>query len=231
MNNVSNKTFGGNTLQNNLVSSDPLFVNASAGNFQLQASSPAIDFGIPISGITDGYAGSAPDAGAYEYGTAAWAAGASVAALNSTTSSGTDCHIWDSLQTVPAGFGAAFNLFSGDRELLMKAFCNSNSLSPMGFYVDYQVGNGSNHQYIYNQGYYWTGTQWSPYTYRCSDLVSGVWCVGNANYTRAITSQELRTKQSYIAHICDWNGSAWKCGCNDTACITDYWNLQQFKQW
>ena len=48
---------------------DPLFVNPDAGGlgFRLQPGSPAIDHGEVINGVTDGYQGNAPDAGAYEF--------------------------------------------------------------------------------------------------------------------------------------------------------------------
>lgn len=48
---------------------DPMFV---AGTSQLQASSPAINAGTIVPGITDGYTGSAPDLGALEYGGTDW---------------------------------------------------------------------------------------------------------------------------------------------------------------
>jgi len=51
---------------------NPSFVDPSSRNFQLQATSPAIDQGKVITGITDGYLGSAPDMGALEYGAADW---------------------------------------------------------------------------------------------------------------------------------------------------------------
>jgi parallel beta-helix repeat protein len=47
------------------VFGDPLFVNPSAGDFHLQANSPAIDAGVDV-GLP--YSGAAPDIGAYEYG-------------------------------------------------------------------------------------------------------------------------------------------------------------------
>jgi hypothetical protein len=75
-NNLTNKGFVGTDLQNNLETSNPFFLNAAQGNFQLQSSSPARDRGRVISGITDGYIGSAPDVGAYEFGVQAWTAGA-----------------------------------------------------------------------------------------------------------------------------------------------------------
>ncbi|HLL67678.1 MAG TPA: RICIN domain-containing protein [Micromonosporaceae bacterium] len=68
---------------NNLVTSrslnnsgtDPLYTNPSGGDYTVRAGSPAINRGVAVSGITDGYAGSAPDIGAYESGTTRWRAG------------------------------------------------------------------------------------------------------------------------------------------------------------
>lgn len=42
---------------------NPLFTNAGANDFTLQGTSPAIDKGVVILGITDGYLGIAPDCG------------------------------------------------------------------------------------------------------------------------------------------------------------------------
>jgi hypothetical protein len=46
----------------------PGFSNTSNGDFTLLASSPNIDHGIPIPGVNDGFQGTAPDIGAYEFG-------------------------------------------------------------------------------------------------------------------------------------------------------------------
>jgi fibronectin type 3 domain-containing protein/regulation of enolase protein 1 (concanavalin A-like superfamily) len=56
---------------------DPQFVNAANGDFRLQATSPAVDVGVKLGAYTDGYTGSGPDAGAFEYGRTPWTAGAS----------------------------------------------------------------------------------------------------------------------------------------------------------
>jgi hypothetical protein len=58
---------------------DPLFVDPSALDFQLQSGSRAKDAGMVIHPYTDGFVGSAPDIGAFEYGATSWAAGASAA--------------------------------------------------------------------------------------------------------------------------------------------------------
>ncbi len=141
-------------------------------------------------------------------------------------SSGTPCDLLTSSVAVPTNFGAAWNVLSQTGALLMKTFCPS--AASVSASVDYQIGNGSSWQYIYNQGYYWGGSSWIPYTYNCSNLISGLWCVGNASYTR--TNVDTTQKQSYLAYICNWEGSSWHCGCHDSACATNYWNLQQFRK-
>ncbi|HUR04555.1 MAG TPA: carbohydrate binding domain-containing protein [Nonomuraea sp.] len=47
---------------------DPKFVDAGANDYHLQAGSPAIDRGTSLGGVTDGFAGSAPDLGRFESG-------------------------------------------------------------------------------------------------------------------------------------------------------------------
>lgn len=67
----------GATVSNNLPSSiDPQFVDSGAGNFQLKDTSPARSAGVVRSPATDGYKGSAPSEGAYQFGVAPWRAGA-----------------------------------------------------------------------------------------------------------------------------------------------------------
>ncbi|BCJ94211.1 sugar hydrolase [Anaerocolumna cellulosilytica] len=63
---------GGNNITEG---TNPIFVNPSAYNFRLRPNSPAIDAGVVIPGITDGFIGLAPDIGAYEYGGTDWVAG------------------------------------------------------------------------------------------------------------------------------------------------------------
>jgi hypothetical protein len=47
------------------ISADPLFVDRAGGDYHLQAGSPAVDAGTPITG--ESFPGSAPDLGAFEY--------------------------------------------------------------------------------------------------------------------------------------------------------------------
>jgi hypothetical protein len=69
------------TVENNYEDSiaSPQFVDPDGGDYRLKAASPCIDKGKAISPYTDGFSGTAPDQGAYEYGATAWIAGASMA--------------------------------------------------------------------------------------------------------------------------------------------------------
>jgi hypothetical protein len=65
--------------QNNInPGTDPGFVNLSKYDLRLRTGSKAIDAGMNVGAITNGYTGKAPDIGAYEYGKSAWRAGASI---------------------------------------------------------------------------------------------------------------------------------------------------------
>ena len=77
-NNLSNEgTFLGTSTGTNIgTATSADFANTAAGNYTLTSTSSAINAGTTISGITEGYVGSAPDVGAFEYGATAWTAGA-----------------------------------------------------------------------------------------------------------------------------------------------------------
>lgn len=62
-------------LNNYTTTSSSQFTNAASGDFTLASGSGAIDYGVEIEGVTDGFSGSAPDAGAYESGQPKWQAG------------------------------------------------------------------------------------------------------------------------------------------------------------
>lgn len=53
----------------NNITTDPAFYNAGANDYRLSSTSPCINAGTAIAGITDGYYGAAPDMGYYERGT------------------------------------------------------------------------------------------------------------------------------------------------------------------
>lgn len=65
---------------NNIYSTtNPLF---ATNTYYLQSTSPAVDAGAVLSPYTNGYHGSAPDIGAYEYGNPPWTAGSNLFSRN-----------------------------------------------------------------------------------------------------------------------------------------------------
>jgi parallel beta-helix repeat protein len=68
-----NDVFGIQPDTTNLVGTDPLFTDAAGGNFRLQATSPAINTGVPLLGVATDFdsirrpQGNVPDIGAYEF--------------------------------------------------------------------------------------------------------------------------------------------------------------------
>jgi hypothetical protein len=64
-------------------------VNWTNEDFRLKPSAPAINAGVVIPGFTDGYTGSAPDLGAYEFGGVTWNAGVASRPTLEITNTGT----------------------------------------------------------------------------------------------------------------------------------------------
>ncbi|MBT7171544.1 MAG: hypothetical protein HN909_07230, partial [Phycisphaerales bacterium] len=64
-------------LSHNLIDANPasLLVNPAGLDFRPKPGSPLIDAGRVIKGVNDGFAGKAPDVGAYEFGVKPWVAG------------------------------------------------------------------------------------------------------------------------------------------------------------
>jgi hypothetical protein len=61
---------------NNLAATtNSIFLDAAAGDFQLRTGSPAIDAGVTVNGVTGEFVGPAPDIGAFESGLQPWQAG------------------------------------------------------------------------------------------------------------------------------------------------------------
>ena len=149
--------------------------------------------------------------------------------LTSSTPTNTLCHLLTSANTTPTDYGASYNVLSTAKELLMSVLCNTTSAT-------ITIGNNSQTQYIYNKGYTYKGGAWQQVTYNCSNLVSSAWCVGNANATINLTTSELSNTNYIVGYICSWTppsaGQAgkWQCGCRDSSCSVNYWNLQEFRR-
>jgi hypothetical protein len=63
----------------NGTGTNPMYTARATRDFTLLPASPAINAGVILPGVTDGYVGSLPDEGAYEYGQSRWVAGSTIA--------------------------------------------------------------------------------------------------------------------------------------------------------
>jgi hypothetical protein len=127
------------------------------------------------------------------------------------------CSLYSRGNTISAGFGVPWNPISSGSNLLLKSTCNSSGS------VTYSVGVGNNLHYIYKTGYYYTNA-WQPYTLSGTFVQGSTdWIVGSASYTNPTPPN---ADYFWVAYLCQWTGSSWKCGCRDASCSQNYWQLQ-----
>jgi hypothetical protein len=120
---------------------------------------------------------------------------------------------YNSAVAVPAGFGAAYNLFSTAQEQVI------NGCTTVFF------GSGLAIQYIYKLGYVYTSGGWQAMNLTSTEaLVNDAWYPKRASGEMSIPS--VNTVHYVVGYICTWTGSVWKCGCADVACVTPMWQLQ-----
>jgi hypothetical protein len=94
-------------------------------------------------------------------------------------------------------------------------------------------GKGDPLQYIYNTGYHYHAglSGWMPMTLSSTEsLIASAWYPKTATATLFLTSTELSQNSYVLGYMCSWMGSAWKCGCRDSACTQSYWQIQQFRR-
>jgi hypothetical protein len=136
------------------------------------------------------------------------------------------CNQYTPTSTIPSGYGSPFDVVSSPSTLLISATCDVASAR-----ID--LGKGDLLQYIYNTGYLFKtgGTSWSPVPYTSTEaLVAGAWYPKSATTNISLTQTELQNPSYVLGYVCSWTGSAWKCGCRDSACAQSYWQIQSFKK-
>ena len=82
--------------------------------------------------------------------------------------------------------------------------------------------------YVYKTAYTApSGAQgWTPVDLFGSQLISGAWY---KSFAQGVAQMDTATPNYYVAYTCQWTGSAWKCGCRDSACSQSYWQLQKIQ--
>lgn len=135
------------------------------------------------------------------------------------------CHLYDSTKPVSQGFGASYDLLSAGKKLLIKVSC---FISVNGTHTSVEVGNMNQLQYIYKYGYEFKNNQWNQITFSGQHQI-GDWVIGEAATSLQRTPQELQNINYVVAYVCTKVGNEWKCGCADSACTQNFWQLQAFK--
>jgi hypothetical protein len=125
-------------------------------------------------------------------------------------------------EPTPNGNGAAYNVLSTEKELLVQAGCNETT-------VDVLVGSGRPNQYVYRYGYERKGTKWQQFRLSGPPVQGNSdWFVGDGFAELTRTAAQLAGNNFVLAYICTWTGAEWKCGCRDNACTQSFWQLQNF---
>jgi hypothetical protein len=225
----------------NSLNTNPLFLGA--GNYILQASSPAINtgllhnayqifsnrYGIDIAKDFNGAsrpAGGAWDIGAYEYG--------GIVVNPTPTPTPTPvvtpapaCTLYTTSSTIPTGFASPYDVVNNPNQSLMNASCTTNGTQPI------TLGNGSQSTYIYKTGYVLRNNAWQQVNYTGQNLLYSNWYAGNASGSLNLTQAELSQGAYFLSYQCQWTGSVWKCGCRTSACTGadgNKWQIQFIKE-
>ncbi len=137
------------------------------------------------------------------------------------------CHErFDNNTITPAKYGAAYNVFSGAKELLLNLSCDGPG-SDVSFSIN--TPDTSTPKYVYKNGYRWNGGSWVPFTFEGIPVPGsgGNWLRMGA--TTTIRNADLRPSPAYTffaAYTCTFANSSWNCGCRDTFCTVHFWQLQ-----
>ena len=93
-----------------------------------------------------------------------------------------------------------------------------------------ELGDNNALTYVYKSAYLSKAgsTISAPITLIGPGLISNAWYPRQATANVPITDGELAQTSHYVGF--KYNGSAWKCGCRDSACTQSYWQIQSFKK-
>ena len=129
------------------------------------------------------------------------------------------CQLINTPADFPAevSYAPPYNIFAPGNPLWMQAEC-------FGDYANITIENPSQTpQYVYGEGYQYLNDAWQQLSYTGDSNTVDGW-LDNTAQTAITTPAGVTTY--VLAFICTWEGSAWKCGCQDTACAQSYWNAQ-----
>lgn len=154
----------------------------------------------------------------------------------------TSCYLFDKNSGTPmSGFAAAYYPLSSSKELIIDVTCDRDDRE-----AEVTIGDGNPLRYIYEVGYLaeevstdvWTDWEDNQITYGGTPVLDGNgnetgWLKADANLKISHISDSLDREQALLAYTCTWEGvppqGSWKCGCVDSACTTNTWQLQKYQ--
>lgn len=129
------------------------------------------------------------------------------------------CDQFPSGSAPATGYGASWNTLTSAREMLVTSNCT-------GSQVTFTVGSGAQNQYIYKaRHFYKVETQeWIATELQGTFAeYSTDWLLGQGSLSGSVPTA---SPFFWVGYVCQWTGTNWKCGCRDSACATNYWQLQ-----
>jgi parallel beta-helix repeat protein len=140
-----------------------------------------------------------------------------------TVGQASSCTLYTSGSTIPQGFGVPWDV-QNPSIMLLNAAC-----TPPTVLLKAGNPNTASVLYVYKTAYTApSGAQgWTPVDLFGSQLISGSWYKTQA---QGVAQIDTATPNYYVAYTCTWTGSAWKCGCRDSACTQSYWQVQRIQQ-
>ena len=183
------------------------YLNELAGDINLGSGSSSSSGGSSSSGNSSG--GSTSSSGG--------------STSSGSSSGGFTAHVCNQITApnqTPAGFGNPFDLALNTSNLLVSVLCNDTTFT-------LTLGDGNQARYVYEKAYLWGGTSWQQVALNGA---SQGWIIGKAEQTIPYPSGKANDANFIVGYICSWTGSAWKCGCKDSACTSPQWQLQGFSR-
>lgn len=134
----------------------------------------------------------------------------------------TSCHRFRSGSSAFKGFGLPFQVLSGAPSYAFSVECTDTN-------ANVTIGPGNSNVYIYKYGYEWQDGAWHRITYT-GNRTAGDWIIGEARTTLSRSSAEMEEDNFFVGYACTLLNGSFKCGCQDSACTTPYWQLQMFRK-
>lgn len=141
------------------------------------------------------------------------------------------CNRFNNMRPVPPGYGASYNVFSDEEELVLDPICETNGDLKL------LVHGESFETFVSKHGYIWDGARWNPITLKggvpapgfVADPVTGFadWYSDSAIFRiRRDEHDDYPATIYFVAYACYRINGELKCGCKDRTCGERLWQLQ-----